>query len=129
MKTLIKPIAFGVVVNDDSRAEILASCLNSFHNTPVHQHAVVFVQALLHPSLRIDDIEDGISVRLLSSSEHDDIVPLAHGVQELVKIRAFVDIKADVPIVAQLGITVNLQQRTIVTPTLSNEGTIRDRSE
>ena len=92
-------------------------------------HTTFLIQALLHPSLRIDDIEDGIGIRLLSSGEYDDIVPLTHRIQEPVKIRALVDIKADVPIVAQLGITPKSQRNTIVTPTLSSEGTIRDRSE
>ena len=54
---------------------------------------MLLIEPALNVALRIDYVENGVSVRLFSSCEDSDIEPLANLVQKLIKLRPFVHVK------------------------------------
>lgn len=112
----------------------VGACLgNPLYDSIVHNFTIVLIKSPLNSSSRINHIQHGICIMFLSCGKHDDVKPLGNFVQELIEKRSLVYVETDVLVISQLFVHPSHPNHpttpTIVIPMLSNEGTIKERSE
>lgn len=102
IRTFIKLIALGIIIDNDWRWQIITHYSNGFYITPFKINTIIFIQSPRNTSSWINHIQNRIRIWFFSSCKHDDIIATAHKFQEDVQKGSLIYIETDILVILQL---------------------------